>query len=356
MKERLLIGLMSGTSLDGLDIAYVLFSGQEGAVKFSLLKADTLPLPEPIKELLLNIENQSARTVFSLHHQLGLFYAEAVNAFIEQNEIDRSTIDAIASHGQTIFHQPDQGYTVQLGCGSTLAYHTGLPVINDFRSLDVVAGGQGAPLVPIGDHYLFRHLADAFVNIGGFSNISFNRENATLAFDIGPGNLPLNEYARKLGLDFDKDGAIAAHHPSNPDLLAKLNKLPYYNVEGPKSLGTEWLNANFYPLLPSHLPSEIILSTLTEHVGQQIGQTLTKFGLKSVLLTGGGALNQTLVHHIARHYSGQIIIPEEAIIHYKEALIFAFLGYLYLENLPNCLSSVTGAERDVCGGTLHRPK
>lgn len=356
MKERLLIGLMSGTSLDGLDIAYVLFSGQEGAVKFSLLKAETLPLPDPIKELLLNIDNQSARTVFSLHHQLGLFYAEAVNAFIEQNEIDRSTIDAIASHGQTIFHQPKDGYTVQLGCGSTLAFNTQIPVINNFRSLDVAAGGQGAPLVPIGDQALFRNQAEAFVNIGGFSNLSFVNENSNVAFDIGPGNLPLNVYARNLGFEFDRDGEIAARHPVNQLLLASLNNIAYYREKGPKSLGTEWLNAHFYPLIPADESNGVVLATLTAHIGEQIGRTLQENAMKSALFTGGGALNKALISHIKNHYSGAIIIPEELIIHYKEALIFAYLGYLYLVNQPNCLSSVTGASFDVCGGTFHRPR
>lgn len=356
MKDRFIIGLMSGTSLDGLDIAFVKFSKKGSQFHFNLLNAITKPLPDEIKELLLDIENQSARTIFQLNEQLGSFYADAVNEFIEENELDRNAIDAIASHGQTIFHQPQDGYTVQLGCGATLAYRTGIPVINDFRSLDVAAGGQGAPLVPIGDNLLFGGKAEAFVNIGGFSNISFSDGQSTLAFDIGPGNLPLNFYARKLGFDYDRNGEIAGQNPSNPALLASLNALPYYQLHGPKSLGTEWLDSYFYPLIPKDESIQVILSTLTEHVAEQIRNTLNTHQIKSVLITGGGALNKTLIKHISLNYGGQIIVPEEPIIHYKEALIFAFLGYLYLENIPNCLSSVTGAAIDVCGGTLHRPR
>ena len=192
--ENRIIGLMSGTSLDGLDIACVRFTEDNNETRFILEAAKTIDLPLEIFKALSQIEGLSARQIFALNQTLGMFYAEAVNAFIKEFGLNPSEITAIASHGQTVFHQPEAGFTVQLGCGSTLAYHTGLPVINDFRSLDVAAGGQGAPLVPIGDQLLFGTKADSFINIGGFANISFKKNERVVAFDVCPGNLPMNYY------------------------------------------------------------------------------------------------------------------------------------------------------------------
>lgn len=354
--EKRIIGLMSGTSLDGLDISCVRFSETEDALTYSLEAAETVALPIDIKATLLNIEALSSREVFKLNQRIGRFYADAVNTFIQKFSLEKTHIDAIASHGQTIFHQPEDGYTVQLGCGSTLAYHSGLPVINDFRSLDVAAGGQGAPLVPIGDQLLFGTHADAFINIGGFTNISFKSNEHILAFDVCPGNLPMNYYARKLGKEFDADGKIAATYKANPEVLYTLNNLPYYTLDGPKSLGTEWLDSNFYPCIPSGITPEIAIATVNEHIAHQLTAVLEKHNLKRAYITGGGALNTTLINHLNARYSGEVIIPSADIIHFKEAIIFALLGFRFLNKQFNSLASVTGASENVCGGSLHYPR
>jgi len=356
IQEKRIIGLMSGTSLDGLDIACILFSHNTGQVDFVLEAAETVPLPTPLKELLLRIEEQTPRAIFKLNAQLGRFYAEAVNSFLAKNNLNKESIDAIASHGQTIFHQPEDGFTVQLGCGSTLAYHTGIPVINDFRSLDVAAGGQGAPLVPIGDQLLFGGMADAFINIGGFTNISFTNKGTTVAFDVCPGNLPMNTYARQLGKEYDAGGEIAVSHVADPTLLQVLNQLAYYQLDGPKSLGTEWLESSFYPCISSNISPSVAIATINEHIAHQLVNVLEKHHLKRAYITGGGALNTALINHIKAKYTGELIIPSADIINFKEAIIFAFLGYRFLDRKFNSLASVTGAHENVCGGALHYPR
>jgi anhydro-N-acetylmuramic acid kinase len=217
----------------------------------------------------------------------------------------------------------------------------------------VALGGQGAPLVPIGDFSLFSDKAESFLNVGGFTNISFKKDGKIVAYDISPGNLPLNKLANSKGLDYDKNGELAKNGEINFFLLDLLNELDFYKNEGPKSLGTEWLEQNFYPLVKFDREIENNLRTLIEHISYQIAAVLNQENLKSVLISGGGALNGFLIERLKNYYKGQIVIPKKEIIEFKEALIFAFLGVLFLENKPNCLSSVTGASRDVVGGVLH---
>jgi anhydro-N-acetylmuramic acid kinase len=355
-EEKRIIGLMSGTSLDGLDIACVVFPNEAKNPRFTLEHAETVPLPQDLLLELETIEGLSARLVFQLNQKLGLFYAKSVTSFLDKYSIPFGDVDAIASHGQTVFHQPGQGFTVQLGCGATLAYHTGIPVINNFRSLDVAAGGQGAPLVPLGDTMLFGNEAASFLNIGGFTNLSFCDNGTHKAFDVSPGNLPLNRYAQLLGKAYDENGLIAAASTPNSALLAKLNRLPFYAVSGPKSLGSEWLHDVFYPCIPLDIAPEIALATLTEHIAMQLAAVLKYNALPSVMVTGGGALNQHLMERLKAHYSGKVVIPSNDWVHFKEAIIFAFLGYRFLKREFNCLASVTGASKNVCGGTLHYPE
>ena len=355
-EEKRIIGLMSGTSLDGLDIACVVFPKDPANHAFRLEHAETLPLPQDLLLELENIEDLSARLVFQLNQKLGLFYAQSVNIFLEKYSIPLDQVDVIASHGQTVFHQPGQGFTVQLGCGATLAYHTGIPVINNFRSLDVAAGGQGAPLVPLGDAMLFGNEAASFLNIGGFTNLSFCQHDTHVAFDVSPGNLPLNRYAQLLGKAYDENGLIAAASTPDNALLSKLNTLPFYAVSGPKSLGSEWLHDVFYPCIPQDILPEIALATLTEHIAMQLAAVLKHNALPSVMVTGGGALNRHLIERMKAHYPGKVVIPSKDWVHFKEAIIFAFLGYRFLRREHNCLASVTGASKNVCGGTLHYPE
>jgi anhydro-N-acetylmuramic acid kinase len=351
-----MIGLMSGTSLDGLDIAHVRFHLSDASnPRFELLHSKTIPYSEDLIQQLLHIDQLSLSAVMILDKSLGLFYAKEINAFLEENNISKEQIDAIASHGQTILHQPANGFTLQIGCGTTLAFHTGIKVVNDFRTKDVVAGGQGAPLVPIGDFDLFADQADAFLNIGGFTNVSFKKEVNIIAFDVTPGNLPLNKLAASRGLPYDKDGELARSGDINFFLLDLLNNLPYYSQEAPKSLGTEWLEEHFYPMIKFDKEIENNLRTLTEHIGNQVGNALNNTGARTVLVTGGGAKNAFLIERIRSYFNGELIIPETTIIDFKEALIFAYLGGLYLHGKPNTLCSVTGAQRNTSGGVLHLP-
>ena len=220
---------------------------------------------------------------------------------------------------------------------------------------DIIAGGQGAPLVPIGDFNLFQSQAESFLNIGGFANVSFKENGIIKAFDICPGNLPLNKLIESKGLTFDNNGEMARSGDINFFLLDLLNSLPFYVLTGPKSLGTEWLEEHFYPLLKFDKEIENNLRTVVEHIAFQIGNSLNSAKVESVMISGGGAKNKFLIERIAHYYNGKIVIPSEEIISFKEAIIFAFLGALYLHKIPNCIQSVTGASRATIGGTLHIP-
>lgn len=356
MKNKLkIIGLMSGTSLDGLDIANVCFTFQSNAVQFELLNYETASYSDSILSKLNIKNNLSLAEILILDKEIGIFFGDKVNDFVIKNGISKNEIDAIASHGQTILHQPENGFTLQIGCGSTIAYATGIKVINDFRTRDVIASGQGAPLVPIGDFNLFQEFAESFLNIGGFTNISFKKNNEIIAFDISPGNLPSNILANRLGHDYDPNGDFARKGTLIEDLLKQLNVLNYYHSEGPKSLGTEWLESEFIPILDQYENVFDVLRTVSEHIAIQIASILDKENLNSVYLTGGGAKNNFLIERLAHYFKGKIIIPDNKIIDFKEAIVFAFLGARYLRNETTTIASVTGAKQDICSGVLHIP-
>ncbi len=355
MVELEILGLMSGTSLDGLDIAHVKFYKNAEKIEFNLLNYKTFAYSNEFVDEVKNAVNLSTIELFQLDKKIGRESANFVNQFLEETKIDRNQIAAIASHGQTIFHQPDNGFTVQIGCGATIAYHTHIPVINDFRTMDVVAGGQGAPLVPKGDFDLFSGQADAFLNLGGFANISLKKEEEIIAFDICPANLPLNEIVHHLGFSYDKNGELARNGKVHSGLLSELNSLAYYSTNAPKSLGTEWLESAFYPALATYtITKEDQLATIVEHIAQEIAAVIQQFSIEKVLATGGGTKNLYLMERIKDLSSAQIIIPDEAISDFKEAIIFAYLGALYLLDQPNCVASVTGAKKSVIGGCLHK--
>ncbi|MDX2360127.1 MAG: anhydro-N-acetylmuramic acid kinase [Crocinitomicaceae bacterium] len=355
MSSYSIIGLMSGTSLDGLDIANCTFALLEsGEWEYTVNQTETIEYPESLIKKLKASHELSAMDLLILDKDLGKYSAEQVVHFLKKHSINKTEIHAIASHGHTIFHQPDKGVTHQVGCGQTIAHITGITTINDFRQRDVIAGGQGAPLVPIGDKLLFIKEADALLNIGGISNVCFPSDR-TIAFDICPGNLPLNRAVNTLGLNYDEGGEMASSGEINKEILDQLNSLPYYSRQAPKSLGIEWLEEQFYPLIDQIPLHQDKLATCVEHVALQIAKQLNQHKAESVLITGGGALNNYLVKRIDNHFNGKVVIPSKTLIQFKEAIIFGFLGALYLSGLPNCLSSVTGAEQNVIGGVLHAP-
>ena len=351
-----LIGIMSGTSLDGIDITLTNYILDKNQWSVNFVCGKTYNYSEEIIHQLRVATDCSTEKLLLLDKKIGQLFGEAVIQFIADFEVDIKTISAIASHGHTIFHQPENGFTYQIGCGTTLSLMTQLPVINDFRTKDVILGGQGTPLVPVGDFQLFNSLADGFLNIGGISNISFRQNNKIQAYDICPGNIPLNLLMNKLAKSYDEHGELAATGKINHVLLNILNSFDYYSKPGPKSLGMEWLNEFFLPIIDvtqDTIPNK--LATICEHIGIQIAQTANNNGIQKLLITGGGALNTFLINRINQHFKGEIVIPSKEIIEFKEAIVFGFLGALYLSKQENCLSDVTGAQRNSCSGVLHLP-
>lgn len=351
MNEYNVIGLMSGTSLDGVDIAFCKFSKGSKTWNFQIIKAQTIAYKANWKNKLKFLENDSAYKLIKTHAEYGTYLGKLVNKFISRQQIK---VDFISSHGHTIFHQPKKRITFQLGQGSAIAAECGLPVVCDFRSLDIALGGQGAPLVPIGDEMLFPDY-DYCLNLGGFANISFKKNNDRIAFDICPVNIVINELCQALGCEFDEGGKIGKTGKVNSDLLMELNNLDFYkNPEGPKSLGKEWVLNFFYPLVNKYeLNTEDKIRTIYEHVSIQIGRTV-KGKSKKILLSGGGAYNTFLMERISIQTKGhKIIFPETNIIEFKEALIFAFLGVLRIRKNINCMKTVTGARKDSFAGCIY---
>jgi anhydro-N-acetylmuramic acid kinase len=341
------IGVMSGTSLDGLDVAYCIFIYEEGIWTFQIAKAVTIQYDAGWKTRLASLQIKSSIELAKTNVDFGYFIGEQINKFKDSNKIKP---DFIASHGHTIFHQPNKRFTLQIGDGNAIASATRLPVIFDFRSLDVALGGQGAPLVPIGDRLLFGNF-DYCINLGGFANISFEKDNKRIAFDICPVNIVLNELAHRANEIFDEGGRMARQGKINEALLSELNALEYYQLKPPKSLGREWVEEIVFPIINKYNIHNLdLLKTFTEHIAVQISNTLIENHGDSLLLTGGGAYNTYLIERLKILSGKSIYIPEPTLIEYKEALIFAFLGLLRMRNEVNCLSSVTGAICDSsCG-------
>jgi len=339
---------MSGTSLDGLDIASCLFV-KDGKWKGHIEKAITIPYPESWLNMLKHLMSADAATLARAHVDFGHYIGKQVQEFIEKIAVKP---DLISSHGHTVFHQPQNKFTVQIGDGNALSAQTSLPVVFDFRSLDVALGGQGAPLVPIGDRLLFGEY-EYCLNLGGIANISFEYNNNRVAFDVCPVNMILNLLAGETGLPFDDKGQLAAVGEVHIGLLKSLNDLEYYRIEGVKTLGREWFIENLLPLFEqSKIDLKDQLRTAIEHIAYQIAMSTNEIEGGKILVTGGGALNDFLISRIRKLSNAEIFVPEEKLIHYKEAFIFAFLGVLRLRNEINCLSSVTGASRDSSAGVV----
>jgi len=344
IKYRVL-GVMSGTSLDGIDLAICTFT-KNTRWEFKIEKSETLKYSNYWKKTLENLHKKSKNIISEIDIEYGEFLGETINTFLT-NE----TVDLITSHGHTIFHQPENNYTLQIGNGKTIANITKIKTINNFRSLDISLNGQGAPLVPIGDLHLFTNYKYC-INLGGFANISIKEKDKIIAFDICPVNIVMNEISKTLGLAFDINGAIAKKGQLISELLEKLNNLSFYKQQPPKSLGREWVEKFITPLFLKNYKTEDILHTFCEHIAMQIGILLND---KSTFFTGGGVFNAYLMSRISYYSKSEIFIPNHKIIHFKEALIFALLAVLRLKNEVNCLQSVTGAKKDNCGGEINNP-
>ena len=350
MKETIAIGLMSGSSLDGLDIALVRFQEEGGKYRFQILQAETLPYPEYWTEQLSEAFHKQPEDLVQLDKCYGKYLGEQVLTFAKKHNV---TPDFVASHGHTIFHKPEQHYTLQIGDGQEMAKTCGFTIINDFRSEDVSKGGQGAPLVPIGDKLLFSDY-EICLNIGGIANVSYNEDGKRIAFDLCIANQALNYLAQMKGLPYDRDGELARSGEVDMNLLKRLNKHSFYGQLPPKSLGREFFEANQKELLQGLSVSDL-LATFVEHIALQIALGVSHLPKGKILVTGGGARNKFLIERLQARSSHEVIVPEETIIDYKEALVFAFLGLLRLEGKTNVLASVTGAESDSCSGRIWKP-
>lgn len=345
------IGLMSGTSLDGLDIAYCQFKIIDNAkIDFTIIAAETIAYAESIKQAFIAAETSTTLSFIAFDRKIGTYFGNQVQLFLQKHKLKNP--DFVSSHGHTIFHDPANGYTVQIGHGANLAAAAKIPVVSDFRSLDVALGGQGAPLVPIGDFLLFNDYSHC-LNLGGIANISYQKQEKRIAFDICACNIPLNFLANKVGFEYDKNGAIARSGTVDDMLLHQLNNLPYFSQNPPKSLGKEWVESQFLPLiLASKSNTEDILATVVEHIAINIAKEISGTA-NQLYITGGGAFNTYLVERIKINSAINVIIPDENIVKFKEALIFALLGLLRWTNQTNTLKTVTGASKDSIGGSIY---
>jgi anhydro-N-acetylmuramic acid kinase len=353
------IGLMSGSSLDGLDIAFVEFDETGGKWSFNILAADTYSYEPEWKDRLKNASTLSALDYQLLHASYGHWLGEQVNKFIDKHGLHYK-VALIASHGHTVFHFPQQKMTAQLGDGSAIAAVTSLPVVSDLRALDIAFGGQGAPIVPIGEKYLFSEF-DLFLNIGGIANISINNGEVYTAFDVCPANRVLNSLAAKVGKDYDANGAMASAGNLNESLLNKLNELPYYKLPAPKSLDNSFGADEVYPLIKSFgLTHNDSLRTYVEHIVMQVKEAILAncqlpIANSKLLVTGGGAFNSFLMGRLKAELNTidiEVEVAEKQIVEFKEALIMALIGVLRWRQEYTTLPSVTGAARASIGGAL----
>jgi anhydro-N-acetylmuramic acid kinase len=349
MEKYSLVGVMSGTSLDGLDLALCHFTNNNVKWKYSIAKATTKPYSKEWTSKLTNASLLPALEFIKLHKEYGKYIGQSIRMFLSD---EHETAMYISSHGHTIFHNPKENLTFQLGDGSCIAAQSGITTISDFRNLDVALGGQGAPLVPLGDELLFGEYGIC-LNLGGFSNISYNENKIRKAFDICPVNIVLNYLANKEGLPYDKDGTLGAKGTIIPSMLKNLNHLSFYAMKGSRSLGREWVEEVILPIIEKkEYLTKDILRTVYEHIAEQIAAMMPNSNPGYILATGGGALNTYLIQLLNDRLEGRLIVPDKLIVEYKEALIFAFLGLRRIRNENNCLCSVTGANHDNCGGII----
>lgn len=348
------IGVMSGTSLDGIDLCYVAFEYKSNW-QFKILQSKTYIYTNSWKKRLASLIYLSDSELHLIDREYTQYTSEFINRFILEFKI--INIDFVSSHGHTAVHKPDILKTIQIGNRSELSTLVNQKVICDFRVQDVDLGGQGAPLVPVGDQLLFYNY-DFCLNLGGFANISFEKRQKRIAFDVCPFNYVLNYLSNQIGLDFDEAGEVARSGTLNNELLNQLNTLAFYSKKYPKSLGVEWVQEFFFPIINNNKISIIdALKTCVTHFAIQINESLKlKNNDGKVLVTGGGTFNSFFIETLRQLSSYEIVVPNKDIINFKEALIFAFLGILKERNEINCLKSVTGASKDHSSGKIYYPK
>jgi anhydro-N-acetylmuramic acid kinase len=351
MKNKLkVLGMMSGTSLDGLDLAFCEFWQNAKGWNYKTVKCEWKRYPSSIVKKLAGAHELRGEEFVHLDSEYGVYLGQAASEFLRAYALKA---DFIASHGHTVFHQPAKGFTSQIGNGVAIHTQTGVPVIYDFRTMDVMLGGQGAPLVPIGDELLFSD-TDICLNLGGIANLSARMGKQRKAFDICFCNMVLNKLVAERGKKYDKDGVLAAAGEVDQGLLKKLSKV-YRDLKGRPSLGREIFSRKVEPIFTGSSSSlEDKLATAVESAALEIARAAKETGGKSMLCTGGGAFNSFLMSRILEHCGDDVsvVIPDEEIVKFKEAIVFGFLGVLRVYGNNNALRSVTGASRDSSGGVI----
>ncbi|MDH5608107.1 MAG: anhydro-N-acetylmuramic acid kinase [Cyclobacteriaceae bacterium] len=350
MKKIQAIGVMSGSSLDGLDICGSNYILENGQWRFDVLAATGVAFPDEIHQKLAIARQLSGMELTQLDHTLGQWMAESIAAFIGEHQLQP---DVIGSHGHTVFHQPKKGYTLQIGNGHRIALHTGCQTVTDFRTQDILLGGEGAPLVPVGDRWLFGG-HDSYLNLGGIANVSIVTEGKWIAGDVAACNQVLNSLAAREGMRYDAGGELAASGKMKAEWQALLEADTFYDLPFPKSISNEWVYEKILRVLPQDSTRDL-LHTYTRFSAKQIANVLKDMGCGNVFVTGGGAHNDFLMDCI-REYSGvDVIVPSKEIVNYKEAIIFGFLAVLRVMGIPNSYAAITGSARDHCAGTLFIP-
>jgi len=367
MKKYRIAGLMSGSSLDGLDIAvadFELKDIQPIKIEWKFIAAETIPFSDEWQQKLRTASTFNALDFCKLNAQLGHYFGSLVKNFLTTNNLNP---DYIASHGHTIFHYPNEHFTVQIGDGAAIAANTGIDVITEFRTTDVALGGQGAPLAPLADKYLFDGY-DFYVNIGGIANISCNVDGQFYAFDTGAANQVLNALAQTIGKEYDENGKMAASGTIHYQLLDAINDNTYYKKTYPKSLDNTWVQQNVLPhILNSSISLNDKLATATEHTAQKLAEGIKAIIEKEnfvkkhykMLITGGGAFNDFLIKRINAQLkligieNLETIIPSKNIINFKEALLMGLLGLFRIEKIPNSIATSTGAKKDNINGCIY---
>lgn len=347
------LGVMSGTSLDGIDIAECYFFSELNSAgkkqwRYNIGVAETIPYPDSWKRILQDAIHFSEGRLKTLNNEYTVFLGSVISEFLGKHAI--KNLDAVCSHGHTILHQPSKGVTLQIGNLPALAEMVKSTIVCDFRVQDVALGGQGAPLVPIGDRLLFSEY-DYCLNLGGFANCSYEWDSKRVAYDICPVNIVMNALSEPLGSPYDAEGEIARSGKVDSHLLKQLNALEYYSLSPPKSLGLEWVQEKVMPILKhSQVSVADQLATFSAHVAQQLANQFDKES--TVLITGGGAYNSYLLEQISAIKDLSLVVPDSILVEFKEALVFALLGVLRLRNEVNTLGSVTGASKDHSAGVI----
>lgn len=357
MKTYKMVGLMSGTSLDGLDLCYCYINKDIDKWTFEIVETKSISYSDEMQAELKDSIYLKADALLQFHNTYGTWLGKQAKQFISDKNLE---VDYIASHGHTTHHQPENGLTFQIGSGQHLANECGFKVICDFRTNDVALGGQGAPLVPIGDQLFFSDY-DFCLNLGGISNISLEQKGKRIAYDIGLANMILNYITRKIDLAYDHSGELARAGSINQKMLENLNKLKYYLLPHPKSIGYEWFVDEVAPIVDiTDDSTENLLHTAIHHICEKVAQQVKLNGSEkssSLLVTGGGALNHFLIEVLQEKLDEgtKVVVPEKELIEFKEAVVFALMGALRIEQEINVLKSVTGAKRDSSSGVLYLP-